>query len=372
MIDRPGPWGTGPFTLTEGYSAIFDYRIAFISTEPFAATWLQPREERTNRVVLTANPGHWNRERGPRLASVVYRNDLSHADALTAVCDREGEVDIVSEVQPAQAERITNSVYASLVAVDAMRILVAMINRRTESAPFQDVRVRRALNHGLDRERFVAEVLLGYGTPMAGMTPAWAKGYPAGMAPYVFDPDLARLLLAESGYPEGRPLRLAAPPPLADAAHWLAAAYRDSLGIPVELVLPSPAEVPAAERAIVEKKLPLAWDIHLHAWFDLTADVPPAVMHREFFHTVGAFRTGDPVPAFDELFAEYMTTVDERRLEEIGARLDRLAYDEALAVFIASPQALYAVNKQVSFVAHRATFELAETEVSEQHWSLRS
>jgi len=30
------------------------------------------------------------------------------------------------------------------------------------------------------------------------------------------------------------------------------------------------------------------------------------------------------------------------------------------------------VNEHVAFVAHRATFELAETEVSEQHWSRRS
>jgi peptide/nickel transport system substrate-binding protein len=121
----------------------------------------------------------------------------------------------------------------------------------------------------------------------------------------------------------------------------------------------------------VEKKLPLPWDMLVHAWFDLTADAPPAVMHREFFHTVGAFRAGPPVPEFDQLFAEYVQQVDQRRLEEIGARLDRLAYDGALALFLASPQALYAVNEHVSFVAHRTTFELAETEVSEQHWSRR-
>ena len=66
-----------------------------------------------------------------------------------------------------------------------------------------------------------------------------------------------------------------------------------------------------------------------------------------------------------------MVQVDDSELEKIGARLDRLAYDDALAVFLASPQALYAVNEHVSFVAHRATFELAETEVSEQHWSRR-
>jgi peptide/nickel transport system substrate-binding protein len=66
-----------------------------------------------------------------------------------------------------------------------------------------------------------------------------------------------------------------------------------------------------------------------------------------------------------------MTTIDQKELEHIGADLDRVVVDQALSVFLASPQALYAVNRHVDFVAHRATFELAETEVSEQHWSRR-
>ena len=53
MIDAPGPWGTGPFTLAEGYSSL-DTEKATISREPFAATWLQ-REDRTPRVRLVAN-----------------------------------------------------------------------------------------------------------------------------------------------------------------------------------------------------------------------------------------------------------------------------------------------------------------------------
>lgn len=44
-------------------------------------------------------------------------------------------------------------------------------------------------------------------------------------------------------------------------------------------------------------------------------------------------------------------------------------YDEALSIFIAAPKALYGVNRHVSFQGHAATFELAETEVSEEHWS---
>ena len=46
-------------------------------------------------------------------------------------------------------------------------------------------------------------------------------------------------------------------------------------------------------------------------------------------------------------------------------------FDEALALFLCAPQALYAVNKHVNFGPYRTTFELAETQVDEQHWSRR-
>ncbi len=52
-------------------------------------------------------------------------------------------------------------------------------------------------------------------------------------------------------------------------------------------------------------------------------------------------------------------------------RIDKFVYEEALALFLCAPQALYAVNKQVDFVAYRTTFELAECRVRSEHGSRR-
>ncbi len=56
---------------------------------------------------------------------------------------------------------------------------------------------------------------------------------------------------------------------------------------------------------------------------------------------------------------------------ELTHRLDRYAHDEALALFLRAPEALYAVNKQVDFRLYRTIFELAETWVGQAHWSRR-
>ena len=59
-------------------------------------------------------------------------------------------------------------------------------------------------------------------------------------------------------------------------------------------------------------------------------------------------------------------------IEACGGDLLELRGDEALSVFLVAPQALYAVNRHVKFVRHAATFELAATEVGEEHWSRRN
>lgn len=169
MIEAPGPWGTGPFTLVEGSSQI-DTEQAITRAEPFAATWLQ-RERRTPRVRLVAHPRYWDRRRGPRLHSVVFRNDLTPERALELVCTTEGQVDLVTEVPPSRAAEVHASKHAQLVVADAARVIAGVINRDAEELPFADRRARLALNLAVDRQRLVRDALAGYAHPLAGLTP---------------------------------------------------------------------------------------------------------------------------------------------------------------------------------------------------------
>lgn len=63
MIDAPGPWGTGPYTLVEGFSSL-ENEIGLIQAEPLTCVWLDTGTPRSERVVLEANRDHWNSERG--------------------------------------------------------------------------------------------------------------------------------------------------------------------------------------------------------------------------------------------------------------------------------------------------------------------
>ena len=333
--------------------------------------WLPTATPRSDRVVLEANPDHWNTERGPHLERVVFRNDISPAEALNLVCDTEGEVDIVTEVSPTDARRVEDSEHAHLATVDAMRMVCGVINRGAEDVPLDDGRVRKALNLAVDRDKLINEGYAGYAHPISALTPPYAGGLPEGQEPYPHDPNEAKRLLDVAGWPEGRALRLAATTDVENTARLLADYFRDSLGIEVDLMVLPDEELLAAQHMLVEKVLPLPFDVLVHAWFDLASDAPPAVVHREYFHSGGAFRAGPPIPEFEEMMGRFVAQTDVQQLQAVAAEIDRFVYDEALAVFLCCPMALYAVNNHVKFTGHAATFELAETEVDEEHWSQR-
>jgi ABC-type transport system substrate-binding protein len=337
----------------------------------FVATNLITKEDRTARVVLEANRDH-NTPRTARLERVVFRHDLTPQEALDAVCDREGEVDIVTEVSPADAARVEASAHARLVTVDANRLLVGIINSwPSNDAPLGDVRMREALNWAVDRHRMAAEGLAGYATPLAAMTPAWCAGIFAGAEPRRRDVARARELAAAAGWPEGRALRLAAPEPLEGLARMAAADIENALGIGTEVIAVPDEQLIAGARRLVEKKLSLPWDVLLHAWFDLSSDMPPAVVHREFFGQDGAFRAGPEDARFDRLFRTLARTTDPEEARRLAEEIDRYCFEQSMALFLCAPQALYAVNRHVDFKAYRATFELADTEVDPAHWSRR-
>jgi ABC-type oligopeptide transport system substrate-binding subunit len=101
----------------------------------------------------------------------------------------------------------------------------------TSRAPFDDVRVRQAFVHAIDRERLADVVMRGYVFPATGgFVPGGAPGHSAGIA-LPNAPDRARQLLAQAGYPGGRGLpALDALIFRAHAPEDLASQWREALG----------------------------------------------------------------------------------------------------------------------------------------------
>ncbi|MFZ3591067.1 ABC transporter substrate-binding protein [Bacillus sp. DJP31] len=329
------------------------------------------REDRTPFVVLDANRQYWDRQRGPRVSRVVFRNDLTQKDALTLCTTTEGRVDIVTQVSPEDASKVKGSLYADLVNVNGNKVVAGVFNGFLTDIDFNDKRLRLALNLAVNRDKLVQEGFFGYADVVPALTPPWAFDFPGELTPREYEPGQARQLLVEAGWPAGRALELAAPKEFEHAAFVVGSQLQASLQINVNVTVFSKEEEVKWRRIAAEKKLVPSWDILLATTTALFLEGTPAFFHREFFGADGAFRTGPENPEFDALYKRMAAQTDQVKLLEGAKEIDRYTFNEALGLFLCSPQDLYAVNKQVKFRPYRTTFELADTEVTPLHWSRR-
>ena len=338
------------------------------SDAPFHCVWFQT-EDRTQEVVLEANPRYWNTARGARLERVVFLNDIEQQKAIELVCTTTGAVDIVTNITPEDAARVENSQHAKLVAANALRTVFGIFNRDADNNLLDDVRVRTALNLAIDRAKLVADGLQGYGEPAGALTPRWTYSFLTRPAVYDFDAEKARELLRESGWNNARSLRIAVPNEFETLGQIVAQDLRENLQIAVDLKILSSAEKLRDLRSLAERKNALDWDVFLYGWSGQIADAPPLELHYQVSGKYGALRRGGETPEFDALYKQFAAQTATAKQAQYANDLDKLVRENASALFLCSRQALYAVNKELSFTPYASTFELAECEASRNHWS---
>ena len=77
-------------------------------------------------------------------------------------------------------------------------------------------------------------------------------------------------------------------------------------------------------------------------------------------------------PELERLYAQVLRTADREQQQALIRQMERHTHDQAYFLFLYNPIQLYAVNKAVDFVPYMSTtLNLAETAVTEQHWSVR-
>ena len=164
------PIGTGPYKLVE---------------------W-----KRDQQLVLEANPGYWRGAVNPK--RLVFRPIKDSATRAAEL--RSGGVDIIAAPSVPQLE-LLDSGDTRVVPVKGGRVIIYLMN--VKQPPFDNKKVREAVNLAVNREAIVKNVLGGRGVVLAGpFTPAWL-GYDPAIKPFPYDPARARQLLAEAGQPQG-------------------------------------------------------------------------------------------------------------------------------------------------------------------------
>ncbi|MBY3189202.1 ABC transporter substrate-binding protein [Rhizobium laguerreae] len=116
---------------------------------------------------------------------------------------QKGEVDIAGDgIPPAKFLEIKNSADGAQMIVDGEQLHTGYITLNTKVKPFDNVKVRQALNMAINKER-ITRILNGRATPANQPLPPLMPGYDKSFTGYAYDVAKAEALLAEAGYPDG-------------------------------------------------------------------------------------------------------------------------------------------------------------------------
>jgi peptide/nickel transport system substrate-binding protein/oligopeptide transport system substrate-binding protein len=287
-------------------------------------------------IVLAKNPAYWGSI--PLADSMRIR---IIPEPLTQAAEYErGGLSIV-EIPFGETRRWEERHGSELKRRPTIRDLYIAIN--TTRGPLSDVRVRQALNLAVDVPTLLQTVMAGRGLRAHGVIPPGITGYDSTRAPFPYDPDSARALLAAAGHAGGLSIKLwrSQRPEYARIAQ---AVQQDlaAVGIQVEIV----QRDASSARAAVRKG---EADLFLTDWY---ADYPdPENFTYPLFNSKNAGTGGNYAflkdPVIDSLTVRVRTTVDEAEKARLARETDARIFALAPWIFLWHPVDLYALNPRV-------------------------
>ncbi|MGI5838792.1 MAG: ABC transporter substrate-binding protein [bacterium] len=157
-------------------------------------------------IVLEANEAYWREP--PAIKKVTFR---PIPESSTRVAELQtGGVDLIVNVPPHQVETLAAGNGTKVLQTPSGRY-IAIFLVTGKGGPLDDPRVRQALNYAVDVPAIINSVLEGHGYPTTQPVTPLDFGYSPGVKGYNYDPEKAKQLLAEAGYPDGFAFRLDVP-----------------------------------------------------------------------------------------------------------------------------------------------------------------
>lgn len=313
------PDGCGPFKLAEwrrGEAIILDRFADYYG----GATAIPPAgPAQVDRVIFRIIP-----ENSARVAALLA-----------------GEVDIINELPASAMRQVEASPAVRVAKVNGTRTFFVAMN--LAKPPFTDLRVRRALNHALDKAAIISRILAGTATPLRGVMSPDAFAFNADLPEYAHDLARARALLAEAGVAEGTELVIDTQAALKEQAEAIAALLSRT-GLKVRAQVWEGAVIgPIWQNAERRRER----DMYLTSWGNATLD-PSDIMVPTLRSGGRGNAAGFSNTEVDQLLDEGETELDQDKRAAMYRRAQAIVTDQAPWIFLWLPQDIYGISRRIA------------------------
>lgn len=281
-----------------------------------------------------------------------------------------GTLSMVDVKDPTLLERLKQSSDLKINPMMENRFYWISLDQSQER--FQDVKVRQALLHAIDRNAIIEGVLKGYGEPATGpIPPLQSKYYYGDVKTYEYDPEKAKELLTEAGYTlgsdgimqkDGKPLEIDMPTGqfgiLVPAAQ-LIQQYWQKVGVKVNLQV---MEWNAFIQQVVVNR---TYDATLN-WWAMPTDPDVLVYHHSSTAGTGFNIPGYKNPELDKLMEQGRAAASEEERVKIYQEMQKLTAEELPYLYLWYPQAIIASSKKLTLP--NTSFIVAEDHIVE--WTM--
>jgi peptide/nickel transport system substrate-binding protein len=285
-------------------------------------------------VVLEAYPGYWRHV--PYVKRLVMRS-VPEGTTRAAML-KTGEADIAYALDGPDAESLKRDPRLQIVPSKHASIFwLEFADQWDPKSPWHDKRLRLAVNYALDRKAINEAACLGY-CPPAGVIVPRVMDFALQVEPPPYDPQKAKQLLAEAGYPNGLDAGELVPIPPFFTVAESTVNYLNAVGIRVKMRQMERATFYSNWR---EKKL--------HGLF-ITAvgnSGNAASRVQEFMYSKGGYAYGG-YPDIDDLFLQQARERDVKKREAILYKIQQLTIDRVMFAPIMDLRALMGVGPRVA------------------------
>jgi len=270
---------------------------------------------------------------------VIFKVIPENASRIAALLA--GDVHIINSLPAHAVNQVNNNPGTKVMAVNGTRSSYIALNNQRK--PFNDVRVRRAVAHAIDRQLIVDKLLNGNATLINGILSPDAFGKNKNLPAYEFDLVKAKALLAESGYPDGLDVTLDVDGSNKEMAEAIGSLLTKA-GIRTKIAVGEGSQLTKRYRT---KGEPIDGDMWLASWGNGSLD-PVGIFVPTHMTAARGNSSGYANAEVDALLEGAGKEVDRGKRAEAYAKAEAIVNRDVPKVYLWVAQDLYGVSTKLS------------------------